>query len=283
MLMSVLGTTGMDLVTASVFLSKAAYWLTGLLLYYWLSIYLRPWIACLFATLVMLSPPAVALACLSSPDALSTLIALAVLFLLTERGSGYRVALLLAVLSVLVRHNNLLLLLFAALFIAWRSPGLRLTALFCWITGLAIFLTTKNLYGNFSWATFFYNTAVEPLVFPAEFHSPLSARDYVHIYLGYARSATAFISLWWWLLLGLPILYSRLRIGGTSDPWSQTILVCLAMMVGLWLALPSSNPDTAMRLYAPFYLSILVCLAATAGAGTLLARPPRCATPGVPR
>ena len=123
MLMSILGTAGMDLVTASVFLSKAAYWLTGLLLYYWLSIYLRPWMACLFATLVMLSPPAVILARLSSPDALSTLIALAVLFLLTERGNGYRVALLLAVLSVLVRHNNLLLLLFAALLISWRSPG----------------------------------------------------------------------------------------------------------------------------------------------------------------
>lgn len=42
--MSLLEMAGMDLVTASLLLSGAAYWLMGLLLYHWLSMYLRPWV-----------------------------------------------------------------------------------------------------------------------------------------------------------------------------------------------------------------------------------------------
>lgn len=278
LLMSALKMTGMDLVTASVVLSKVAYWLIGLLVFYWLSLYLRPWAACLCAVPIMLTPPAANLACLSSPDALSTLVTLAVLFLLTERASMYRAALLLALLALLVRHNNLLLLFLSAVLITWRTPKLRITTLTCCTGGLAIFLAMKNIYGNFGWETFFYHSAVEKLIFPAEFESPLSLRDYVHVYLGYARSATTFATLWWWLLLGLPLLYSRWRRGGLDDLWLQTVFTCLTMILVLWLALPSPSPNAATRLFMPSYLSILICLAATASAGTVLARVP--ASPG---
>ena len=274
-LMFLLQQLGMDLVTASIAISKVAWWLMGLLLLKWLAVYLRPWPACLCAMLVMTVPQVVILAGLSSPDALSCLLTLAVFFLLAEK-RWYGTALLLACGAIGVRHNNLLLLFLVALHVIWIVPGWRLAAVGYLVVGLGGYLFLKGFYDNHSWAVFFHHSVVERLVYPAEFQPWLRLEDYFLLYLKCAINPAIYTAVWWWLLAGLALCYGRYRMGGIRDIWVQMLLVTLLMMMLFWLALP--NPDVYLtgRLYVACYLLITVCLAATLGKGTVLGRGPRC-------
>ena len=274
-LMFLLQQLGMDLVAASIVISKVAWWLMGLLLFQWLAVYLRPWPACLCTMLVMTVPQVMILAGLSSPDALSSLLTLAVFFLLVEK-HWYGTALLLACGAISVRHNNLLLLFLVALHVIWIVPGRRLVAVGYLVVGLGGYLFLKGFYDNYSWAVFFHHSVVERLAYPAEFQPWLRLEDYLHIYLQCMLTPTIYTALWWWLLAGLGLCYGQYRMGGVRNTWVQMLLVALLMLMLFWLALPNPPIDLAGRLYVTFYLLLIVCMAATFGKGTVLGRGPRC-------
>ena len=275
-LMFLLQQLGMDLVAASIVISKVAWWLMGLLLFQWLAVYLRPWPACLCTMLVMTVPQVMRLAGLSSPDALSSLLTLTVFFLLVEK-HWYGTALLLSCGAIGVRHSNVLLLFLVALHVIWLVPGWRLVAVGYLVVGLGGYFFLQGLYDNHGWAVFFHHSVVERLVYPAEFQPWLRLEDYFLLYLKRALTPTIYTALWWWLLAGLALCYGRCRMVGIRDIWVQMLLVALLMMMLFWLALPNPSTGISGRLYVACYLLIIVCLAATFGKGTVLGREPRCA------
>jgi hypothetical protein len=113
---------GFSYIFATLLPSLIAYFFMGWIVLAWALAILKPWQALLIGFLLMLTGPAMVIARLSSPDGLSSLVLLGVLYrLYFEKTKG--VTLLLIFLSVLVRIDNAvaaLILLSAMAF--WPSP-----------------------------------------------------------------------------------------------------------------------------------------------------------------
>jgi hypothetical protein len=109
-LMYLLSKLGMDLVTASIFLSQAAYLLLGCVLFYWLLKYYSPLGSFIISALLMSLPFVVLLVRLSTPDALSAFVVFLALLLFIE-SSWTKTAYALLITSVAVRPDNVMFVL----------------------------------------------------------------------------------------------------------------------------------------------------------------------------
>lgn len=252
-LMFLLSKTGMDLVTASVVISKTATVLIVVLLYYWLSINLRPVVATIL-TMLMIRLVA-ATAGTSSPDALSNLFLLGAFFLLIEYRT-VRVALLVTILSIAVRPDNVILCFLLAIYVALFDSQHRIWAIGAAVAGTGLYVTEATLAGSYGWPTFFYHSFVEFLSEPATFSSALSLREYMEIYVRSALSAYLFV--WWLLFYGLALLV-RYENSELRDISLGILVVNLFYMFAHWLVYP--NPRVSF--FVASYLVMLVVLILT--------------------
>jgi hypothetical protein len=257
-LMLLLKKAGIDLVSASVLISKLSYLGIAAVLFLWFSAALPPVHSSLITWVIVSLPSVLNLARYSTPDALSTLLILISLALFMERRRTER-ALLLIVVSVLARPDNLLLVMLLALYVGIFQKDKRRWAFGCGVAGIALYLLVTRLSGDYGWQVLFYNTMVQRVLEPEIFVSTLSLSDYLKIYLNEARPHRIFAStsLIYFIPLNALALLICFERAGLRDLWFQLLVVNSLFMLAHWLILPSQIDRYLVASYV-FILVVLV-------------------------
>lgn len=258
-LMYALNRLGLDLVSAALVISKAAFLGLALLIWLWLSAYLRAWPACIFTVLVMIHQPILALANRPTPDSLSALCVAAALYLFLQR-HALRPALALACLSILIRPGNLLFLLLLSAAMTLGRRAMVTTILTAVMAGLAVYLIVDAWSGNYSLPVLFYHTVIGRLHYPADFEGGVGLGSLLLVYRSLSPLGQVFDMLWWWVLIGLVALYARYKLTAGIDDWCRCLAIAPLMMVLTWLAVPFQDAADAGALI-PYYLLTAVGIA----------------------
>jgi hypothetical protein len=258
MLMYLLSRLGMDLVTASVFISKAAYLLLGAVLFYWLLKYYPPLGSLVISALLMSLPFVVALARFSTPDALSALVVFMALLLFIE-SSYTKTAHALLVTSVAIRPDNMM---FVLLLMGYSFVARKETRAMSAAVGLAAFILyqAQVIYsGNYGWSTLFHHSFVGRLVAPADQEVVVSFSQYLKILINQSRApaiALGSYSLTLFILLSLLVLKLLFKPLYLLDRKFQTVSATLVFMCAHWLVFPSQKE----RVLAGMFLFVLLML-----------------------
>ena len=248
-LLSKLMQAGANPVHASVWISRVAYLVAGLVLLGWLMSVVPFPLALAGAWLFMALPFAIELAELSTPDALSTAVVLAALWLLLERKQP-RLSLLLLSVSLLIRPDNIAWLLAAAAFLFVRRPALRRFTAATVAVGMAVVVLLGIWSGAPGGIAWFHHSFVARITDYAAFE-PLSPLDYLRVYVVQTHPANLPDFLLLFALIG-SLLWLR-----TKD---AALLVLGGFAVLHWAMFPDGD-----RFFVPAYLTVLVLLVRTLG------------------
>ena len=257
-LMFLLNQTGIDLVTASVLISRVSYLLIGILLWYWIARYYPPLTSFLLASLLISMPFSLALARYSTPDALSSLILLLAFFLFIEH-SRTRLATVILVLSIAARPDNVMLVTLLALYDLVFRKEERLFSLGVMLAAFSLYKLLTTLSGNYGWPTLFYFAHVSFLTNPASDPIHFSAIDYLKVLIRKSQPVnigTTSYSLIVFFLLA--ILAAQLQWTGrfVDNRKFQLLAVTLLFVCAHWITYPSQKE----RLLAGWFLFVLVML-----------------------
>jgi len=254
---------GVDPVHGSVWISRVAYLGIGVVAFVWLSGFLSPLAALATAWGAMSVQVALEAARLPTPDALSALVVLTALWLVFECQHFGR-GMLVLLLSLLIRPDNLLWILGIAGWRALRVRRDRAVAALGALAGVAVSAALRIWSGSFGWRVSFHHSFVEPLPYPEQFVPSLGFSDYAWIYLRETHPANLPLFAALFALLGAWLLVSRARRFGWRDAGTALIACTGAYAVTHWLVFPN---DDRLRLAA--YLVVLILLVRTlAGAAT---------------
>jgi len=252
--------SGIALTTATVWPSAIAYLITGMLLYGWLRKYGSSVYACVAALCLMLSPPLLNVAGLSSPDALSGLFVFAAVYVLTEMKS-VSVAFALLLLAVFTRLDNVLACfgLMTAVFFTgkWNAviPASRKLLYFGLL--LVAFFSVTFAVRSFGWTVFFYPAFMKQLNVSLTAGKGFAWSAYLQLakaqlttglYFSFVSFFGLMLTMLFWNVL--PFHFSRL----TAD---QTLALLFVVIMLLRFML---QPLVADRIYSPYYLSVAVFL-----------------------
>jgi hypothetical protein len=250
--------SGVHLPHATLVPSFIAYLLTGLLLFYWLSLYLRLWVVLISSLLLMLSPPLIEGATLSTPDLLSAFFLLSSFYFIIQKPS-LLFAFLAMILSVLARVDNILIC-FLVLFTVFASRRWYRRISFLHFAFMSLILAVCYI-GITLWARqyggsiFFYNDLAAQFNPSNTPRAGFSLQNYFivmgeHLKIGITSSHLAlFMSL---LVVTLAKDFSLRKL-------SFDQLFCLLITVSL-LARFILLPTIADRFYIAFYLVIFILL-----------------------
>jgi hypothetical protein len=256
-LMLLLKKAGINLVSASVLISKLSYLGIAAVLFLWFSAALPPVHSALTTWVIVSLPSVLDLARFSTPDALSTLLILISLALFMERRQTER-ALFLMVVSVLARPDNLLLVMLMALYAGIFQKDKRRWALGYGFGSIGLYLLLTRLSGNYGWQVLFYNTMVQRVLEPATFVSTLYPGDYLKIYLNEAHPDRIFATrLIYFIPLNALALLICFERAGLRDLRFQLLMVNSLFMLAHWLVLPSQIDRYLVASYV-FILVVLV-------------------------
>lgn len=178
-------------------------------IYLWTSRYLSSWKASFTAILICQLIGLHHIAALSSPDAAaSTLLFIGLMFLLVRRSLW--ISMLFCTASILVRGDNLLLLLGICMLLVYSSHISRnekygLTSL-CTVL-IAMELLIQQWAGYYSWQVHFYHSFIEPLHYPSQAEVWITLQEY----------------LWQFV--------SGMLIGPYENTISAIVLLCAAVLI----------------------------------------------------
>jgi len=251
--------SGIDLPQATQFPSLISYLLTGLLLFHWLSIYLRLPATFVVSLLVMVSPPLIEVAKTASPDCLSAFFLLASFYFIIEKPL-LGIAFILMALSVFTRLDNFLncfIILSAITFSGRWHKRISFTN-FLFLTFLLVlcYFLTGLIAKKYGWSIFFYNDFAGRLhpAYGTEEHFSFASYArlmYEHVLSGINHSHLAlFLAL---LFLG----YNKITpFKNLSFDQLFALLIPLILLLRFIL-----YPDISDRFYIAFYLVIIILLA----------------------
>ena len=251
---------GVVLPIVIVWSSVIAYFLAGLLLFSWLKKYWSGWYACTGSALVMLSPPLLSVAGLSTPDALSGLLLFTAVYFLTEKKSVARTFVFL-LLAVFARLDNIIpaACFLSAIFFTgkWKDkiPAGRMV-MFFGILLLAYFAVSGSV-RSFGWSIFYYPAFVKQL---NSSYTAGSAFDFTaYAALAKLQLTTglyfSFVSFFFFLVLFLlwtPSFFSFSRLTMEQVLAFLFVLIMVARFI--------LQPLVTDRLYIPYYLSMIAFL-----------------------
>jgi len=254
---------GVDPVRGSVWISRIAYLGIGVVAFIWLASFLSPLAALATAWGVMSVQVALEAAQLSTPDALSTLVVLTALWLVFECQHFGR-GLLLLLLSLPIRPDNLLWLLAVAGWRALRVRRDRIPAGVGALAGVAVYAALSIWSGNLGWRVLFHHSFVELLPYPERFVPSLGLTGYAWIYLRETHPANLPFFAALFALIGAWLLVSRARRFGWRDAGTALLACTGAYAVAHWFVFPNED-----RLLLAAYLVVLILLVRTlTGAAT---------------
>jgi hypothetical protein len=252
---------GVDLPHATAAPSVISYILIGLLLFHWLTKYLRLPIALISSVLLMMSPPLIESARLSTPDGLSAFLLLSFFYFILEKPSLV-LASIAMMLSVLARLDNLLicfLVLFAIHFSKkWYRPvGFWRFVFMCFLL-VIVYFGIGLLASKYGWSALFYGDFAAHFT-PQNSAAPqFSVSSYLvvmkeRLKIGMTSSHLAiFMSL-------LPMVFSK---NFSFKKMSFDQLFCILIPVALAIRFVLI-PGIADRFYIAYYLIIFILLAKT--------------------
>ena len=232
-------------------ISSISYFCIGLIVFAWLRRYfggIKPW---LFTLLIML--PFLRIAREATPDKMSCAVLLLASYLIAEN-KAYWQGIVLLLVSLLVRTDNILLLLAVVLFL-WFSGRIRtLPAAAACAVGVAAVALLNHFSGTFGWSFLIQQYFYGPFPYPVEVTPHLTATMYFH---ALASSCITILKKDWYLLAGLAAVLAL------RGPLQSFLLVVLTASAFHFLLFPSFE-------FRYYLLSIVV--AAVAGVIALAGR-----------
>jgi hypothetical protein len=248
---------GIKLPMATIWPSAIAYFLTGLLLFYWLKRYWSDLYACMAGLLVMLSPPLLTVAGLSSPDALSGFLLFTAVFFLTEKRSA-TTAFVFLLLAVFARIDNIIPAVFflSIVFFAnkgnYKMPAGKMVLLFA-ILFLAYFAVSANT-SSFGWGLCYYPAFVKQLNSSYTANSAFDFKGYLALVKSQLITGLYFSFVTLFFFLVLLLLWSGAARGFSSLTIEQMLAVIFVVIMVVRFIL---QPLITDRLYIPYYLSVI--------------------------
>ncbi len=252
---------GISLPMSTVWPSVIAYFLLGLLLFYWMRKYWSLFFAFTGSLLTMVSAPLLSVAKLSSPDALSGLLLFtAVYFIIERRSLAWTILFLL--LSILARLDNIIPAIFFLALMAfskkWKD-GIAIWKYLLLFSGMLLlyFVVSLNAY-SFGWSLLYYPNFARQLNPSYNINSSFIFKDYI------ALAKSQFITGLYYSCISLFLLFILLLFANTQSLSFKSLsieqllaIVFLLVMLVRFVLQPLIND----RLYIPYYLSVIVFLA----------------------
>ncbi len=253
---------GINLAQAAAVISALSYFLMAVILLLWITKYIDGVCGVGLPLLLILSPPMLMTARLTTPDALSAAMLVTAIYVLAEKrwliGFG-----LLMLLSIFVRTDNIIyalilfsyLVLFGKHRLALSLPGFTLFV----AAAVLSYLTINLAAGNYGWSTVFHHTLVQFINDPAEHSFTIS----LPAYLKALRSGLSLLvggSMVIFLFFGLLAYYLSAR----KKILVQNIYPHLTLILGLSVLLRYALfPAILDRFFVAHYMLVAVALVIT--------------------
>jgi len=249
---------GFSLIEATILPSVISYVLIGVLLFYWLSLYLRLPISFIVSFLIMISSPLIQVAKLSTPDSLSALLLVSSFYFILEKPS-LSVAILFMLLAIFARLDNVIacVLMVSLIYFSkkWngqirRTTFLLITAFFVLCYTLITFKAKK-----YGWSIFFYNDFADHLhpLYGSEAH--FSITDYSR--LMYEHVMSAINHSYFVIFMALLFINFNSELSLMKLPFEKLFALMIAVILFIRVIL---YPDISDRFYVAWYLVILILL-----------------------
>ena len=184
---------GAPAIVSLMLVSAISYSCAALIVIVWLRRYFEPSKALLFSLLILFS--LVDIAKEATPDMMSCALLLFASYQAVENRSFLASVILIAA-SVLVRTDNLILLLTLALFLWYRQEISFVVCASACLSGAFAVTLINHFGGTYSWALLFQQSFYGPFAYPAQVVPHVSSKMYIH---------TALVSAWT-LARGYPYL-----------------------------------------------------------------------------
>lgn len=251
--------SGISLPQATLVPCLIAYLLIGLILFHWLSLYLRLSIAFIVSLLIMISPPLMEVAKTASPDCLSTFFLLGSFYFIIEKPSLWP-AFILMLLSVFTRLDNILTCLLILCVLAFSKKWYMKISFkkFLLMTSLLIFcyLLVGLIARQYGWSIFFYNDFADRLhpIYGSKEH--FSFGSYLRLMYEHILSGINHSSLPIFMALLALSFYKTFSFKKMSFDQLFGLLIPLILLIRFIL-----YPAISDRFNVAFYLVIIILLA----------------------
>jgi hypothetical protein len=245
---------GVSLPRSTVLPSVLSYFVIGIFLLFWLQQIVSLFYASCIGLLLMISPPFLMVAKLSTPDGLSALLIFSAFYFLIGKPSFKAMSIFL-LLSMLARLDNILLasaLLFLLMLIDNSNGKLSVSKYTPVILSMAgCFFCITATVRSFGWSLFYYPSFMGYLHLAAGLKTGFLFPDYLHLLYSAAINGFYHAYFPFFLLAGIFFAYKK-RIGSLKNP-NQDLLVyfCLLLVSLLRFLL---QPDLSDRFFIAYYL-----------------------------
>jgi hypothetical protein len=251
---------GVSLVMSTVWPSAIAYFLTGLLLFLWLKKYWDHLYACIASLLIMLSPPMLTVAGLSTPDAFSGFLLFTAVYFITEYKSVFAVFVFL-LLAVFARLDNIIpaVCFLSVIFFTnkWerKISAAKKIILFS-VLLLACFIVSSNT-RVFGWSVFFYPAFAKQLNSSYTVSSAFNFEGYIELAKTQLTTGLffSFVSVFFFLVVFL--LWNASLFSVSNLTMEQALAMLFVLIILLRFIL---QPLIADRIYIAYYLSVIAFL-----------------------
>ncbi len=263
-LLNLLSDTGLSLIDAGKVLSVAPAALLCTLMYVWLKRHVSAKFALSITVLLSACSRLFDVARVVLPDSLSALILVLAVYLFLERPGAAKWTLVLLVLSILVRTNNILFVAPLLIYMSyaesrlegWRGAGVRGPALALLAAVICYFVVSAAF--DHQWWRLFYHTFIESIVDMNAFAAGFSFDQYLQvlsirlrqIVIGNFVMVTMLLPFLLFAVLGL--LASRGRFAGLR----MIVLISFLNFICYFLMFPLV--ESWDRFFIPFYIFIVV-------------------------
>ena len=244
---------GVGLLKATVLIPVVCYWLMGWLVLAWTWRYVAtPW-AALISMLLLLSPPLWDIARSTTPDALSSLIVLAAMFLLFEQ-RRLLPGMILLIASVYVRTDNVILVLLALAYLYVTGLGLRAseTAMLSALAVVSVLLI-NHFSGDYGPKVLYYRSFVEAPIAVGEIAPSFG----IHEYLAALKIGISGV------VHGPYIPFFLMGTVGLLRRPSRALIGIAAVTMGYTAAHLVIFPNPETRFFGPFFAAMGLVLAST--------------------
>ncbi len=243
---------GFELSTATIVINYICYFLIGITLYLFLSIYLNNIISSALTIGVMMSEQVIQLARYSTPDALSTLVILLIVFLIQKGKSLNLIHILLGV-SILIRPDNILFvfMISAYLFLIQRSNWKELLVVD--VILLLIYVISGQLFNHSGWSTLYYHAFIERIIYP------ISAPKYIDFDMYLSTLSKLRLDLYSYLLILVGLAIQLISNFISKIRWSNEERL-LYMIVGLMIVKALIFPINEERFFIGLDLIVLALI-----------------------
>ena len=250
---------GFPLSRATVLPSLIAYFLTAVLLFYWLSRYLPVIFATIAGLLISLWGPLLMVAGMSAPDALSAMLLFFAFYFFIEKDS-ILLPYIFLLLSILARIDNILPVSFIIAIIVYtknqrwnrkfKKGALLLSGAF------VCFFLVSSLASEYGWSLLYYSDFYKHLNTSYDVHTLFSFSNYWSLFKSQLMTGLYYSHLPLFFFLSMIIIrYGYIAQRKLNTDILLTVTFLLVIVIRFVL-----QPVIADRLYIPYYLVILILL-----------------------